>query len=315
MSQNLIDALRSEMAGQQYQAAIAIYHEMEPPYSEAMLDALIDALGDVHDGVRTYAVKTLIKMNEQATQRILKRLPSLTSPGHIAACVEVLGSHRHINGHYPTLVQLYRNGVAVVRVAVLQAISRHPVRDADELLIEALTDPNSQARYFAGLGLARRKQSTAPQALINATDDQVVLVRGAALYALGKIGDPQAIDSIVNALRASIEDTNVDPAVTAVAGQPMTSEQYQRFMASHGQIDLPAMATHALAWIGEPALPVLKVLLRDQEPKIRQCAAWAIGLMGNEEATEEYLRVMLKDESPRVRAMAAKMLNKNAEGD
>ncbi|MCI0710446.1 MAG: HEAT repeat domain-containing protein [Chloroflexi bacterium] len=169
------------------------------------------------------------------------------------------------------LLSLTTDKRAVVKIAILQSMARHPHDLYLSYQLQSLDDPNGHVRYHAALGIARQGLTAAPDELIAALQSDSILARGAVTYALGKIGDPKAIEPLINALRAALDDASVAPAVTAMAGHPMTSEEWRRFSSAHGAIDLPMMATQALVWIGEPALQRIDV---ESDPKLKMCLAW-----------------------------------------
>jgi len=65
-------------------------------------------------------------------------------------------------------------------------------------------------------------------------------------------------------------------------------------------------ASHALSWIGKPAVPALLEAMKSQEPKVRAEVARTLGRIGDDaENSSPQLRYLWKDPSPDVRAAVA----------
>src|SRR5450756_2212707 len=72
-----------------------------------------------------------------------------------------------------------------------------------ELLLEDLHHLDSDKRKMACLALGKAKAASAVDHRIEALSDQEMLVRQCAAEALGEIGDPKAVDPLINALPVS----------------------------------------------------------------------------------------------------------------
>lgn len=245
---DILARLHSHHHGERWQAAQTVFRSQPLPFSGKLISRLVELLGDAHPGVRTYARKSLNRAGHTIIPH-LKR--ALETPGRPRQRVQIAWLAGKLEEDL--LLSLTTDKRAVVKIAVLQAMARYPNDRYLPYQLQSLDDANGHVRYHAALGIARQGLTAAPEELITALQSESVLARGAAMYALGKIGDPKASEPLIDALHAALDDASVAPAVTAVAGHPMTPEEWRRFSAAHGAIDLPMMATQALVWIGSGA--------------------------------------------------------------
>jgi HEAT repeat protein len=156
----------------------------------------------------------------------------------------------------------------------LQALGRHVV----PLLAQALQDEAWSVRKAAcwALGAIGDPQAILP--LLQALKDEDWEVRKAACWALGAIGDPQAIPPLLQALQD--EDCYVREA-----------------------------ACEALGAIGDPQAPPLLQALQDEAWWVRKAACWALGAIGDPQAIPPLLQA-LHDEDRAVRRAACQALGK-----
>jgi HEAT repeat protein len=263
---DILAQLHAHRPGERWQAVQSVFRRQPLPFADELISRLVELLGDSHPGVRTYARKSL----DRAGNTIIPHLKdALETPGRPRRQVQIAWLAGKLDEEL--LLSLTADKRAVVKIAILQAMARRPHDRYLPYQLQSLNDANGHVRYHAALGIARQGLMTAPDELIEALQSESILAQGAAMYALGKIGDPKAIEPLIAALYAALDDANVDPAVTAVAGHPMTSEEWRRFSAGHGAIDLPMMAAQALVWIGEPALNRIDV---ESNPQLKICLTW-----------------------------------------
>lgn len=145
-------------------------------------------------------------------------------------------------------------------------------------LLEALADPDDATREEAAQALAAQPDSKATQALIEALEDEYWSVRMHAAHALGKISGPSVLEALVPLLGDPIKECR-DGAV----------EDFVR--------------------IGSPAVPRLIMGLRDERWRVRECAARALGRIGDNSAVESLIAV-LRDRDGAVRTVAAEALGR-----
>lgn len=274
--QDHLAALHAPSAKTRWQAAAQVYYQVQP--DTQTIEHLLQALDDPHTGVQTYAVKSLRKILDAALPHLLERINTNPAPHQLSLLIDIIAASPS-SAARDALHQVRLSPDAEVRIAAVQAMSRRADEAHRQFLLDALKDSHKQVRYHGALGAARYSYDHAPQVLVEHLHDHEVMVRGAVMYALGKIRDPQTIPALVEAFRAAINDANVPAGLTAVAGKPMTEDQWRRFAASHGQADLPLLAIQAIARMGEDARPTLTALVDDPDPKIQHCARWALSLL------------------------------------
>jgi HEAT repeat protein len=268
--------IQSSSAKIRWQALMRFYREHAVTPED--LPMLIELLADEHPGVRTYAVKVLRQLGEDALPILLDIFDQRPTTEQLVALIELIADYDDelVTMH---LHQLFEHGYTPVQLAVIKAFNqrRNPV-DLP-LLLQALSDSNKYIRYQAILALTHQNLTSAPPEIIAALQDSDVLVRGTAIYLIGKIGDSNTIPALIETFRWAVKDASTPPIINRVAGQRLTQEELQKFTDSHGSTDLPVQAVYALARMGEPARPALETLVNDPLPKMRRCAAWALELM------------------------------------
>lgn len=138
-------------------------------------------------------------------------------------------------------------------------LSRYAVRylsmigePAVKPLIEALRDENSLIRRLASSGLGRIGEP-AVEPLIKTLEDEDENVRYGAVDALGRIGDPRAVEPLIKTL---------------------------------GDKEVGRAAWSALSKMGRPAVKPLIKALKDEDPRVREGAARALGELSDPRAIE-----------------------------
>ena len=180
----------------------------------------------------------------------------------------------------------------------------------------ALSAQLKRKRNAAILKLGKDIQISAVPALIQLLQDQKASIRRNAASALGQIG-PEAKDA-VSALIQSLQDQDewvrsntawalgmigIPVAIKAVEGEvPVLIKALQDQEASKS---VHVMAAWTLGNIGEgavDAVPALMQALKDQNPDVRNNAAWALAKIG-EDAVPALIQA-LQDQDSQVHANA-----------
>jgi hypothetical protein len=144
---------------------------------------------------------------------------------------------------------------------------------AVEPLINELHHPNLEVRWRAAEALGKIGDPRAVEGLTKALNDQIDIVSLHAAEALGKIGDPRAVEALIEALD--------NPSVAVSSPSAI-----------------------ALGKIGDPrAFEALAKALRDTDVRLRASAADALGMIGGPTAIEA-LTEALNDSSEGIRLKA-----------
>jgi HEAT repeat protein len=144
------------------------------------------------------------------------------------------------------------------------------------------------------LGMIRDARAVAP--LTGILDhDRSLEVRWAAVLALGGIGSPDAIPSVVSCLRDSNRYLRYGAAITLemLGWQPQNE-------ADTAYLLIARQDWESVRGLGAAALPPLRDLLRDNDPATRAMIVSVLGQAGDREV-HAACRKALKDRDPRVR--------------
>ncbi len=125
-----------------------------------------------------------------------------------------------------------------------------------------------------------------------------------AAEALGKIGDPRAVEPLI----AVIKDEGISEAARAL-GKIGDSRAVAPLIAVLKDKNLRKDAVEALGKIGGPAVDPLIAALKDEDRHVRRAAAEALGKIGDPRAVEP-LNASLEDKADYVRVIAAEALGK-----
>jgi hypothetical protein len=187
---------------------------------------------------------------------------------------------RHNPGSVPRLVRYLRSGEQVVQEAALLELAGmgRTAWAAVPAILDTLHDPNSEVRLMAAATLIEMSVRTRT-----------------------------AVGFLMEELRAR-EAARREMACRQIGALIETPELLG---ASCWGPDPPPPV--ARPWLGKWTLAALVVGLRDQHPRVRQEAAWALGQIGRRgKAAVPALTAALRDEDAKVRETAAKSLERIA---
>jgi len=178
-----------------------------------------------------------------------------------------------------TLLGYFDTGDTVLRHSVARAL----VRLADDKVIDGvaryLAHEDRKVRILAAHVLGQTHNKHATKYLEEALADDAFAVREAAIKALGDIGDPMTIASLINA-----------------ANNP---DRFPRMWVIESLGKLRTVHT----------LPILVAALRDASPEVREAAADALGKLRVKEVVPELI-VSLTDSDARVKKAASLSLER-----
>ena len=165
-----------------------------------------------------------------------------------------------------------------------------------------------EGRMLAAYLLGEIRDPAAVLPLASCLGDDEFHVRWKCAVSLKNIGRP-AVDALCAVLRTGNLHARhcaawtlgeiKDPSATAALAETATAEDYH----------LRWKSVISLKRIGPAAIEELKKLLKDESPKARLCAVWALDKLGGNKAVEPLLSA-LADADESIRVLAAKALAK-----
>jgi HEAT repeat protein len=175
-------------------------------------------------------------------------------------------------------------------------------------LLEALEDENIVVRRIAAYALDKIGNEAAIPGLLKALGDENIVVRRIAAYALGQIGSEAAISGLLKALEDESYDVCWRAAQTLCKiGSEAAVSGLLRAL-EHEKINVRWKAADTLGEIGsEAAISGLLKALEDESYDVRWRTAYALGQIGSEAAISGLLKA-LEDEDSNVRWRAAEAL-------
>lgn len=169
-----------------------------------------------------------------------------------------------------------------------------------------LKDIYDAIHYLKGLGDKR-----ATGALIVLLGHNDYNVRKNACYALGAIGDPRAVDALINVL---LNDTlmNVRGAAAEALGYIGHPRAVNALITALGDMSafVREHAALALGRIGHPIAvnALIQLMVNDNYASVRQACAEALGMIGSPAAIDALIQVLNGNDEASVRAAAARSL-------
>jgi len=168
--------------------------------------------------------------------------------------------------------------------------------DVDQLIAAALRDEDCWVCLLAAEALGKIGDPRAVDPLIVALQDEASGVRGNAATALGMIGDPRAVDPLIVALQDEDSDVRWHAATAlSMIGDLRTVEP---LITALGNADWNVRGNAALALGGiddKRSVEPLITVLGDEEPYVRERAVKSLGRIGDPRAVEPLI-VALQDE-------------------
>lgn len=249
----------------------------------AGIKALAQTLAtDTSTTVRVSAARSLGMIGKPAAEEPLMTAGRLQPPVEVrAAVVLALGSF-HTETSYQLLTDSLRDPAAQVKLSALESLARRGETKASPLVLTLVEDrdPAVVERACWTLGELRDRAATPrlKQALLQGT---TVGIRREGALALGRIGDPEALDALrVSALRDS-EDLSV--RLAAIKALPMLSTRAGARpllrLVGHRESILRSAAAYSLVQLRtqESILPLTR-LLDDPDRRVQRNAVITLGL-------------------------------------
>ena len=172
--------------------------------------------------------------------------------------------------------------------------------------LSALERGSAWQRAAAAFALGDIGSRRAVPALRSALDDPKPEVRNAAARSLARLGEPTAVEPLVEAVAQSRIPRSVGGQALFVIGKPALPAL--RGLATAADAEARAVAVELVGLLGDASDGRLLVeRLRDTSAEVRAKAAHALGRLGAEEGAAE-LRARLADRIPYVRTAVARAL-------
>lgn len=177
-------------------------------------------------------------------------------------------------------------------------------------LILALEDNISTIRMRVAEMLGELKADSAVKPLTNALRDEDASVRFSVAEALGKIGNQDAIASLMKAL----SDPNSQVCKSAMGALEAMNVDVLGPLLESLSDESPSVRVFSVETLGktgknEAVSPLIELLAREDDSRVRQQALESLGKLGAQDAFDMLL-VSLLDEDEDVRVAAAKTLRK-----
>ena len=174
----------------------------------------------------------------------------------------------------------------------------------------ALKDDTWSVRQAAAAALALMREVGEPTPFIVALNSRSEDVRKSAALALGQIADNRAVGSLAGALQDASWD--VRRAAATALGRVSSAAALAPLRGALGDNDLGVRdaAAAGLIRIGKPALETLVEALEAERWDERRTAAFALGEIGDPDATEPLLEALRNRQDSWLRRNAATALGK-----
>ena len=219
---------------------------------------------------------------------------------------DLLGYHARAAGVGLALERATQSLLPPRRARAAAAIGELRLSEASPRLAEMLSDRNRWAGIAAARALGRIGSPFAAQALLGALE-QGLVPEQRLVEALGGVW---AEEPLLLAFRAPRTVALRVPLADALGrtGSPAAADALAAAMPA-ASVDLRVRIVRALVRLGRPE-PV-RAAMADPHGRVRAQAAWALGRLGDEEASD-LLEAALSDSAPWVRANSAAALRRLA---
>jgi HEAT repeat protein len=244
---------------------------------------LIQNLGASDDYFeRQKAAWALVNLGEQAIQAVSAALEMGEFSDLRYKSAWILGKIGSIKGVEPLCRALLNDPDHVVREWCAAALEAIKSKDAVPALVLALKkDSSKDVRLRAAVALRALGAAEALRDLLTYSDPEI---RGMAVTGLAKIGRREYLPDVARLMKD--EDPEVRRRAAAFMGE-MAGDMALPFLKDQDwQVRYTAVA--ALGEIGhnKALLPLVEVMMGEDDEEIRAWAAWSLGEIGDERAIE-----------------------------
>ncbi len=291
---------------------------------EARVDILVEDLGNQDYRISSASANELCAIGEPAVGPLIKALKDDNPQVRSLAALNlgIIGDKKATN----SLVEALKDPVPEVRMNAAFSLGQLQSLEAVEPLIELLKDENGEVvRYTViALGMLKDPRATEPLCEVLKRDDASISydgdsdmrytgnsnIRYEAVFTLGEIGDPRAVDTLLDLLADKEIGNSAASSLGRIEGEYVFGKLVKLLDSKN-----PTTRTNAAAvyeQIQDPtAVPILIRMLNDEVPEVRREAAYALGHFKKPEEiaqTEQPLISALGDSKVEVQAAAASSL-------
>lgn len=295
---------------------------------------------------RSHAAAELGKLQTiEAVPALIKALREDVNTYVRSAAAESLGHLGDPRAIFP-LMDALRDSSSFVRRAAAIALGQLEAKEAQVALLNALEDSNYYVRRAAINAIGKLGILDLARVLIPLLDTDDPRIRRTTITALRRLHARQAIPKMIEMLESYMEapssrDLSVVKTLVIALGDLEACKSVDILIrVLRGYVGARSLAAKALGQIGErragsaltealecqstslrlaalrsladleyeQALPVVRSLLSDPDPRIRRDAALTLGRLGDREAIPHLLSLVREDPSPLVRPAAVEAL-------
>lgn len=202
----------------------------------------------------------------------------------------------------PALLEAATSGDAELRAAAMETLIRLPGKDVDADIVARLPQAKSQMRQTLIELAGQRQIAAALPAVVSSIQDSNDGIRGAAVEAIGILGQEQQTADLVTLLQktsSSRERASIEKALLAVSGRcGVTCIPHLLPLTQNSDDNLHMIGLHALAIVGGPdALATVKSALNNgqatvQDEAVRILSTWPNNWPDDTEAGETLLQLV-----------------------
>jgi len=257
------------------------------------MDALkgtLAALDDAHGMVRRTSIETLARFGDNPT--VVATLIRMLGDESDYLCEAAAKSLGQIGlPSVAALLNVVNTGERTARWWAITALGYSRDAHAIAPLVEALNDTDPELRARAAQALGRIGDTGAFEPVLSVLEDPDFGVLFSAVRALGELGDPRAFDVLITYLGG--DDELASQAAVGLGklgdaravGPLLDAIRHSRFIRAEWALALLAHNCPA-------ATPQLLAALRDEDARVRCCAADAVSGPGNLAAFEPVARLL-----------------------
>ncbi|HEY3362704.1 MAG TPA: HEAT repeat domain-containing protein [Methanosarcina sp.] len=285
---------------------------------EARAEKLVGSLGDENKDIAYASTYALIDIGEPAVAPLIEALKD-ENPQVRSFAALALGEIRDKKAVEP-LIEILNDLSPEVRMNAAYSLGEIGDVKAVEPLLKLLKDENGEVVRFTVIALGLLKDPRATEPICEVTDRDDARIRHEdntdigqeAVYALGEIGDPGCIDTLLDLL----DDKELGYSAANTLGNFKSEDIFEK-VTKKMQSSNPTVRTNAIAVFESnrdpAAVPLLIKMLSDKVPEVRKEAALTLSFFKEPKQvaqSEQPLINALGDSKSEVQEEAARSLGR-----